>query len=669
MAEFGAAKRWILTIAGMATLACAAAAQTYDDAKQRGPSGGGDAQTVSGLDPSQVRAYRSHVEFLANPFMEGRGPDTRGNVIAAEYLEAGFKSLGLTPLIVDPDGAAGGESSHAGFRQEFTAGNNVRRIDSLLTGNPDAPAAGAFQHGLDYTALGFSASASATGPLAFVGYAIGKGGPDGSYTSFAGDAAAKTLEGKIAVLFRFEPMGEDGKSQWRQKSDGQWTAAAAIAEKINAVVRRGAVGIIIVSPPDCADPRAKKLESTEATARWMRQQEVPIVLMTPEAAERLLKTRDAQGRSIRDLRRAADAGDVGIELAPDPVTLSVELDRSPRTTWNIVGVLPGKGDRAREVVVVGAHYDHVGYGYTGGSRTDEYGVVHPGADDNASGTAGLLMAAGALKERYDRAPADANLRSIVFAGFSAEEMGLIGSRHYVKNNPHSADQTYAMINMDMIGRMRDNALEVAGTGTAEGFDAFLSPLFEASGLQIRKSPGGRGPSDHAAFYGAGVPVLHLFTGLHEEYHTPRDTIATINFEGGLRAAHLATEIAYALAGREGPLTFTSTDRRRDAGPADQPSPTMGNVKVRFGIAPANYADADPGVGVGEVIAGTSAEEAGIQKGDRLIRWNGKPVDDVEGWMRLLAEHKPGDVVDVTIKRKGEEQVVRVTLKSRDQAQR
>ncbi len=616
------------------------------------------------VDAALLRLYRSHVEFLANPFLEGRGPGTRGNQIAAEYLEAWMRSGGLRPAF--PGQAEGGEGSakdDGSFRQAFAAGAQARREDSVLsTGEsrltPD----------VDYSVLGISASGDVTAPLVFVGYSIGKGGPGGEYASYP-EGVEKPLEGKIAVMFRFEPMNEDGKSLWRKASDGAWTTSAAVAEKMRAAISRGAAGIILVSPPGCADPRAKKLDSTEGSARWMRPLDVPVFTMTAEAADRLIAGRDAQRRDLMQLRRMADTTPEIVELGGNAVTMSAKIDRSPRTTWNVAGVLPGRGPLAEQYVIVGAHYDHVGYGYTGGSRTDEYGIVHPGADDNASGTAGLLLAADQLSKRLEGSEADR--RSIVFIGFSAEEMGLIGSREFVKSGPLSAAQTYAMLNMDMIGRLRDDAIEIAGTGTAEGFEDLIRPDVARSGLKPTFSPGGRGPSDHASFYGAGVPVLHVFTGLHDQYHTPRDTVETLNLEGGVRSTMLVVDIAERLATRPEGLAFASTDRGRRGADRDPAAagPGMGGVKVRFGISPGNYADGDTGVLVGEVNAGTAAEEAGIKAGDRLVRWNGKEITDIAGWIEQLAEHKPGDIVDVGMKRGSEDMMVRVTLKSRDQTQR
>ena len=644
------------------------------------------------VDSRAVQAYRSDVEFLANPFMEGRGPGTRGNEIAAEYIEARFRQLGFWGIFDAPAPTTPPTEQvmmARSFRQDFKAGTRASLVDADLWRHDHAePKGDRLGRGSDYSVLGFSASAKAVAPIAFVGYSIEKGGPDGAYSTYPKDSGDKPLEGKIAVMFRFEPMGDDGKSLWRKSDDVLWSPAAAVNDKIQAAVKRGAAGIILVSPPNCADDRSKKLETTEATARWTRTLDIPVFMMTPEAAQSLLQAHDPQKRDIMAWRTLADKEGGIVMLDDQPVTMEAKIDRSPRTTWNVAGVLPGSGALANEYIIIGAHYDHVGYGYTGGSRSDEYGIVHPGADDNASGTAGLLLLAQKLSAEYAAAaksgkPSDR--RSILFIAFSAEEMGLIGSREFVKNSPIEAKQIYAMINLDMIGRLRNDKLELSGTGTGEGLADAIKPALDASGLKLSISPGGRGPSDHASFYAASIPVLHFFTGLHEQYHTPRDTVDTINFEGGVRVADTVAAVANILATRSEPMPFTSTDRPRKkaddqndqqaaANPHDQDQkpaagPGLTGVKVRFGIAPGNYADGEVGVLVGEVYPGTSAAEAGILAGDRLLRWNGKEIGDVEGWMTYLAEHKPGDVVDVGLKRKNEEITVKVTLKSRDQAQR
>lgn len=616
-----------------------------------------------------TEAYRTDLMFLANPFLEGRGPGTRGNAIAADYIERRLRDLGLEPAIRSAENEGEVQREVAGFKQAFTAGRSAVCVQQRLIAGAGSDKVVGIERGV--VALGFSGSAGASGELVFVGYSIQGGGADKSYSTFA---ETDDLTGKVCVMLRFEPMNAEGKSVWRKASDGPWTVAAGLSAKIQETLKRGAAGLIIVNTPGADDPRVSKAETTEGTSRWMREIDAPAVLISPEAFEALL-TGVGEARTAMQLREAADAAGGISRLGDKAVELQVVIERSMRTTWNVAGVLAGVGELKDEYVIVGAHYDHVGYGYTGGSRTDEYGIVHPGADDNASGTSGLLMAAKELKERF--AGSSRARRSIMFVAFSAEEMGLIGSREFVKNCPIDAKNIYAMLNMDMIGRLRDNGLELAGTGTAEEFEEVLASLIEGSGLNVKQTPGGRGPSDHATFYGAGVPVLHFFTGLHEEYHTPRDTAATINFEGAVRTVQFVAETARALSERQGALTFKSTSARmarakeEEAKAAeDAPAgPSMRNMKIRFGIAPGNYGDENQGVLVDDVFAGTSAAEAGIVKGDVLVKWSGEAIVDVGGWMQQMMKHSPGDVVDVTIKRGGEERVVRVTLKSRDQVAR
>jgi hypothetical protein len=631
--------------------------------------------------------YKLHLDTLADPALEGRGPGLTGNRTAAEYLEQQFQALGLQPAF--PSGhRPGGTREEPSYYQQFNAGRQVKINEAVVSFTPvgenvdERVERQTLTMGQDYTVLGSSGSATAEGELVFVGYSIEAGeGPGAAKAEDASYGESDDLTGKIAVMFRFEPLNEVGKSRLSEK--GGWSNASAISGKIMGAVKRNAAGIILVSPPGVDDKRAGKLEKPEVSATWTRALDIPAVMLSQQAAERLVKAAD--GRTLWELRKLADKARAGlsedqsalIAMPKVRVRLAVASERVDRVTWNIGGILPGKGDLASEFVVIGGHFDHVGYGYTGGSRSNELGVVHPGADDNASGTSGLLLSAEVLARTFGNS--DTPRRSVLFLGFSAEEMGLIGSREYIKASPVDAKAISIMLNMDMIGRLRDNKLMIAGTGTAEGFADLLKPIFDASGLTIDASPGGRGPSDHATFYGAGVPVLHFFTGLHEEYHTPRDTADLINVEGAVRITEMVCDIATQLATRPEQLAFTSTDRggRRAAADPDA-GPSMRSVRVRFGIAPANYAEGGDGVGVGEVFDGTSAADAGIRVGDRLTRWNGEPLEDVQGWMSFLTKHKPGDVVDVTLVRPkdpkntdagSEEIVVRVTLKARDQEAR
>jgi hypothetical protein len=342
--------------------------------------------------------------------------------------------------------------------------------------------------------------------------------------------------------------------------------------------------------------------------------------------------------------------------------------------------------------------DHVGYGQVG-SRAGAAGMgkLHPGADDNASGTAGLIMAAAKLKTLYDAMPADAPRRTVLFIGFSGEELGLIGSRAFVKAPSIPLDKVTAMLNMDMIGRVRavkvDDAgnrkdrVEVAGVGTAEGFKDLVQPIFDKAPLKVETLPGGQGPSDHASFYSAQVPVLHFFSGLHPEYHMPQDFFFTINPVGAMKVVNLVCDTAELLATRPVKLAFSKakgpsvnmndpgmesddkplSSRVQNADPnaPQDPPRATGRPRIRFGIAPASYGDEKPGVGIGEVYDKTPAAEAGLKAGDRIIKWNGTDIASVEAWMPLFSQAKPGDEVEITYIRDGETRVTKCKLRARD----
>jgi hypothetical protein len=268
----------------------------------------------------------------------------------------------------------------------------------------------------------------------------------------------------------------------------------------------------------------------------------------------------------------------------------------------------------------------------------------------------LAQRLGAAAKELGEAPR----RSILFLGFSAEESGLHGSRHYVQHPIAPLTSHSIMLNMDMIGRLRENKLEVGGVGTAVGLNDWCNDFFGSSGLVVAGKPGGDGPSDHASFNQAGVPVLFFFTGLHDEYHTARDVADTINVEGAAVVADMVGRMALDAALQ--PEIFVPT-KKPEGSPGDQPSPGPTRGGVRFGIAPGDYSG-DDGVMIGEVFPNTPAAKAGLQKDDRIIKWNGESVRSVEEWMPLFSAAKPGDVVKVTFIRNKEEQTVDVTLEAR-----
>lgn len=331
-----------------------------------------------------------------------------------------------------------------------------------------------------------------------------------------------------------------------------------------------------------------------------------------------------------------------------------------RTTHNIIAVLPGKDRRLKdEYIVVGSHYDHLGMGGQGsGSRRPDTLGVHPGADDNASGDAVVLQLARYFKKAR---PA----RSIIFAFFGAEEQGIVGSKRFVEwmrqedpcriHLPAGLEGIVAMVNLDMVGRMRDNALSVSGTGTSTDFKALAEMAAERTQLTITCTPDGYGPSDQASFVAADIPVLYLTTGGHMEYHTPDDVPSTLSYDGMQRTLDYARELVTELAGRPGKPDFIPVPG----------SNTMSHArfKVTLGLMPdVTGASTVPGLRADIVVAGKPAFAAGMRSGDIIQEIDGKPVKDINEYMERLSELKAGTTIPVKVLRGGETIVLQVHLK-------
>jgi membrane-associated protease RseP (regulator of RpoE activity) len=319
----------------------------------------------------------------------------------------------------------------------------------------------------------------------------------------------------------------------------------------------------------------------------------------------------------------------------------------------VAGVLAGKGSLKDEWVVIGGHLDHVGMGQFGSDPANR-GQLHPGADDNASGTAAVIILARQLAAEYEKAGDEASLRSVLFIGFSAEESGLDGSRYFARNPSVPVDRMSLMLNLDMIGRLRSDTIAVGGTESGENLMAMLEPIFRSSGLEIHADPSGRGPSDHASFFNAGVPVLFFFTGTHDIYHRPGDKGHTVNPAGAVKVMNLVRTVALAAAKGE---------RIRHQSGESRATPDRGYAAVRLGVMP-GMGDTDvDGVLVESVSADTSAADAGIRPGDIMLSWNGKEMTTTGEMMANLREHKPGDEVIIRIRRDGKEMDLTVKLKA------
>jgi aminopeptidase YwaD len=543
-----------------------------------------------------AESLQSTVEALTAPGMDGRRSGTPGGDLAARRLAEWLAAAGLRP---------GGE--HNSFFQSFVIAPGARvAAGSVLRPVDSAPLA----LERDWAPHGGSARERVTGPIAFVGYGITATG----YDDWAGIDAR---DGVVLALDGGPPHLAD--------------ARASRLEKLIAARRAGARAMLIVSD------RLPALSATAAAVRLVSG------TLTPAAADTLL----GPDTSIAQLTRTiAERKAPASFVASRRVEIGVTLEAADRTAVNVIGVLPARpGAPADEAVVLGAHYDHLGL--TGGA-------IHPGADDNASGTAVVVGLARAF------AAAGGLDRTVVFVLFGAEELGLVGSGHYVRHPTVPLARTVAMLNFDMVGRLHDAKVRVSGADSGSGLAEVVGRAGTDLGVRtdVRGSP--FGPSDHSRFYAAGTPVLFFHTGSHPDYHRPGDTADKIDATGLARIASLGGRIAERLATGDRPVYATVA---RSAGDRRERGASAGASPVFFGVRAEDQAESD-GLRLAEIVVGSAAARAGLQEGDVLVRFSDRSVDGFEDLVSALRGHQPGDVVRVLYLRDGIEHDTSAVLDAR-----
>ncbi len=560
-----------------------------------------------------------HIAYLASDELEGRKPGTPTGDQAADYIADHFNQLGLTLL---------GE----GGKQYF----NV--ITSVALG-PDnsfsAPGIEAIA-GENYTPTAFSSSASVTAGLSFVGY----GFQIESDTLNWDDYASVDVKDKWVMILRGTPENEAPSSKFDKYS--------SLRHKLLVARDHGASGVIFVNGTtfDAEDELIDlRIE------RNLSQATLPVVHIKRELADQLLA---ASAQTVSELEAKLDE-----ELTSQSLDLDIELSITTEvvqqevTTQNVIALLPGSDPVLRdEYIVLGAHYDHLGWGGKGsGSRRPDTSAVHNGADDNASGVAAVLELAEKLA-LGKKAPK----RSILFMAFGAEEMGLLGSKFFTSNPLIDKTQIKQMLNLDMVGRLNPNkpTLTIGGTGTGLGMEAFLMDHAINREFQLSTTPDGYGPSDHAAFYVEDIPVLFFFTGITEEYHTPADDVETINISGEKAIADYAYDLIADLSVRDETFTF------QEAGPKGPPKGGK-RGKVKMGIIPDFAAANANGFLLGGVVPGGPAARSGMHSGDVMIALEGRSVMNVYDYMSRMAEVKPGQRVTVEVMRGDEKLILIVQL--------
>jgi len=568
---------------------------------------------------------RADVVRLAGPAWEGRRAGTKGADQAAEWIAAEFERSGLK--------AAGGAGS---YFQAFTFvdGVDLGPKNRLALQGEGAPS---WRMGEDFRPLAFSSPGAVAGDVVFAGYGIVAS--DLGYDDYAG----LDVKDKVVLLLRHGPDGADPHSKY--------SAFTPLRLKVSNARDRGARAVLVATGPRPASA-TDELVALRGDAA-LADAGIPAFTVRRAVAEVLLRR---AGLSLEDAQRRIDEGGRPASVALGGVKLDILADVSPRrsTTRNVLGLLPGAA-ATQEAVVIGAHYDHLGLGMGASLDPSPDGKLHAGADDNASGV-------GALLELARRLAAQPRRRAILFAAFGAEEEGTLGSSHFVKAPPLPLERVVAMVNMDMIGRLREDALAVQGVGTSPRWPQLVEQANAPLGLKLKTSEGGYGPSDHSPFYAAGRPVLFFFTGAHEDYHRPSDTVDRINAAGIARVVDLVEAIVARVAASDEPVPFT-----RVAAEKEQQTATRG-FRVWVGGIP-DYSAEGPGVRFTGVTAGSPAEKAGVQAGDVLVRFGEKEVRNVYDYTYALAERKPGDTVTIVVKRAGGDVPLEVVLGSRPGAAR
>ncbi len=563
------------------------------------------------------------VKVLSAPEMEGRASGSPGADRAARHIARIFQEAGLRPC-------CGG----AGHLQSFEVVTGTR------LGAPNgltllAPAVRAFAIGQDFTPLAVSSDGRVEDEVVFVGYGITA--PALGYDDYAG----VDVRGKIVLAMSGDPGATDPASPFRRPEAYHY---AERSHKIINAREHGARAITLVARPG---PERETLPALRGISHpWGIQ----AVFVTRGVAEALLAP---SGKQLAALREGIDRtlSPQSFPLAAVKVKIEVALVRERGTTANVIGILPGTDPRLKdESIVIGAHYDHLGRGGEGSLAPDQIGTIHPGADDNASGTTGVMALARTFAARGGLP------RTLVFVGFAGEEMGILGSSHYTQHPVVPIEKTVLMLNMDMIGRLRDNKLYLFGVDSGTGLRQLVTKAAQGLPLKLELRGDPFSPSDHTSFYLRERPVLFLFTGAHSDYHKPGDTWEKINPRGMETVLTFAARVVERVGSLASPPAYVKLP----------PPPSRGGSGYGpfFGVIP-DFGEAErPGVKLGGVRPGSPADKAGVKAGDIIIRFAGVEVKTLDDLTFALRSRRSGDKVEVILLRDGKEVSTEATLEQR-----
>jgi len=543
-----------------------------------------------------------HVSILASDTLQGRYPGTTYDKIAAKYIKDQLTSYNLKLL---------GNKGYQFFTIEKPSQKRFENTHLMIDGKR-------LTYGIDYTTLPSRGSDSLCNNAIFVGY-----GNRNDYKNV-------DVKRKWAVFFKNDDTSKNENEM--ELFDFR---------KIDIAKEQSAAGIIILDDDD--KNNAISLENTT------KDYGMPIFILNKKSSENLLKSLG----DIPSVKQYIKSGNQNI-YQKLPVTICGKVGKSfdEINTQNVVAMLRGSDPKmADEYIVIGGHYDHLGLGgKNANSRMPDTVAVHNGADDNASGISSILEIAQKFASERKNIK-----RSIVFIAFGAEEMGLVGSQRFVESDIIPVSNIKAMINLDMVGRLVENKLEISGTKTSVQSEQILNELNADSTFKLGLTPSGFGPSDHASFYAKNIPVFFITTGIHLDYHTPLDDIDKINAEGLQKVTDYTYRLAHKLANMDSSLTFTKSGSRM------MPSRNSGKLKVTLGIIPDVSGSSTNGLKAIGVTDDKPAAKAGMKNGDVIVSINGKPVTNINDYMERLSELKSDTTVTVVVVRNNEKVALTVNL--------
>ena len=587
-------------------------------------------------------SIRQHIEFLADDALEGRMTGSEGAKRAAEHIASQFAQLNLKPV--------GDEQSY--FQAfEFTAGRRIIseenrfHITRQVHGSEQVME---FSVEKDFQPLSFSRNGVVEGEVVFVGYGLSVPGELGEgYDAYAG----LDVKDKIVVALRYVP--EEVEPERRQ----QLNRYAGLRYKAMQAREQGAKAFLVVAGPN--SPNAGKLIPLDFDSSLADSG-----IVAASISDTVVNTLFApSGKDLKEIQSGLDVENphfVGQFPLPDvKVRIVVSVEKVKKTDQNVVALLPSPELTDNTAyVIVGAHYDHIGYGEIGSlARKGEEGQIHNGADDNASGTAVVLELATTLSKAYQEHPEKFN-RGVIFALWSGEELGLIGSTHFVNHPVVPLEKVAAYVNFDMVGRLRENKLILQGVGSSSVWTKLIEKRNVPIGFNLTLQADPYLPTDVTAFYPKEVPVLSFFTGGHEDYNRPTDDSGTLNYTGIERISRLAHGIVLDLISAAERPEYVRVERSQSEGGSRD------TLRAYLGTIP-DYTTEGTGVKLSGVRAGGPADKAGLKGGDVIVKFGGQEITNIYDYTYALDAVKIGEPVEVIVLRDGKRVQLTVTPEARN----